>query len=297
MESVTITAKELAKALELEILVSGRGEIELRHSEMNRPGLQFTGYYEEFAERRVQLVGNAEVHYLYDLDDASLRVCSDRFLSSGIPCVVFARDKQPPRLFLEAAERYAVPVFRSSLKTGEIGDHITRFLQYRLAPCICLHGELLDVFGVGVLLRGPSGIGKSETALEMVKGGHSLVADDVVEIRRIADTLMGSAPAATRNLIEVRGVGIMDVRYLYGVGATQPEKSIDMIVDLELWNEQTVYERTGAEDHFEEILGIALPATLLPVSPGRNLASVIGVAARSFRLKRMGYKASTLFQA
>ena len=297
MESIAITVGELAKALRLEVLTEGRGKIELRHFEINRPGLQFTGYYEEFAERLVQLVGNAEVHYLYDLDDTALRICAERFLSSGIPCVVFARDKQPPALFLEAARRHAVPIFRSSLKTGDIGDQVTRFLQYRLAPCICLHGELLDVFGVGVLVRGPSGIGKSETALEMVKGGHSLVADDVVEIRRIADTLLGSAPAATRNLIEVRGVGIIDVRYLYGVGATQPEKNIDMIVDLELWNETTAYERTGAEDHFEEILGISLPATLLPVSPGRNLASVIGVAARSFRIKRMGYNTSTLFQA
>ncbi len=295
MESITIGVQELAGDLELKALTPGHGCIFFNSTEINRPGLQFTGYYEYFAERRVQLVGNAEIGYLYDLGEEQLASCAERFMSAGIPCVVCARDKQPPQAFLNAAVKYNVPVFKSDLPTGEIGNKITLYLQNKLAPHILAHGVLLDVFGVGTLLRGPSGIGKSETALEMIKNGHTLVADDVVQIKRIADTLVGSAPEATRNLIEIRGIGIMDVRHLYGVGAVQPEKTIDMIMDLELWNERTAYNRTGAEDHTDEILGVHIPATLLPVSPGRNLASIIGVAARSFRLNRMGYKGALQF--
>ncbi len=296
MESITIGVQELAGDLGMKALTPGQGRIVFTSAEINRPGLQFTGYYEHFAERRVQLVGNAENGYLHDLSDEALAACAERFMSAGIPCVVCARDKQPPAAFLAAATRFSVPVFRSELPTGEIGNKITLYLQNRLAPNILVHGVLLDVFGVGTLLRGPSGIGKSETALEMIKDGHTLVADDVVQIKRIADSLVGSAPEATRNLIEIRGIGIMDVRHLYGVGAVQPEKTIDMIMDLELWSEHTAYKRTGAQDHTESILGVHIPATLLPVSPGRDLASVIGVAARSFRLNKMGYKGALQFQ-
>ncbi len=296
MSDISIGVQELAADLGIQALTPGHGCIVFTSAEINRPGLQFTGYYESFAERRVQLVGNAEIGYLYDLSENRLASCAERFMSAGIPCVVCARGKQPPRLFLDAAITYNVPVFCSELPTGEIQNRITLYLQNKLAPRVLVHGVLLDVFGVGTLLRGPSGIGKSETALEMIKNGHTLVADDVVQIKKIAETLVGSAPDATRNLIEIRGIGIMDIRFLYGVGAVQPEKGIDMIMDLELWDEHTAYNRTGAQDHTDSILGVHVPATLLPVSPGRNLASIIGVAARSFRLKKMGYKDSLQFQ-
>lgn len=293
--AITISAQTLARDLDLVLLESGRGSITFTSDEINRPGLQFTGYYEHFAERRVQLMGNAETHYLYALPPEVLLPRVERFMSMGIPCVVCARDKQPPEVMLTAAKTYGVPLFRSAQPTGEIGSRITQYLQQKLAPQILIHGVLLDVFGVGILLRGPSGIGKSETALELIKDGHRLVADDVVAIRRISGRLVGSAPDATRNLIEIRGIGVLDVRHLYGVGAVQPEAEIDVIMDLELWSEHTEYDRTGAEDHTEELLDVRVPATLLPVSPGRNLASVIGVAARHFRLKRMGYEAALMF--
>lgn len=296
MQSIRIAAQELARDLDMEILTPGSDEIELSSSEINRPGLQFTGYYEHFAEKRLQLVGNAEIGYLYDLAPEKLYSCAERFMTAGIPCVVCARNKRPPDIFLEAALRHDIPVFCSRMLTGEITNRIIVYLQSRLAPSILIHGVMLDVFGVGTLLRGPSGIGKSETALEMIKSGHTLVADDVVQIKRIADILVGSAPESTRNLIEIRGIGIMDIRHLYGVGAVQPEKNIDMILDLELWNEHSDYKRFGKGESTDAILGVSIPTTLLPVSPGRNLASIIGVAARSFRLKNMGYRGGLDFK-
>lgn len=289
MQSITIGAQELARDLDMEILTPCSADIVFSSSEINRPGLQFTGYYEHFAEERLQLVGNAEIGYLYDLSPEKLNACAERFMTAGIPCVVCARNKRPPDIFLEAALRHNIPVFCSHLLTGDITNRIIVYLQARLAPSILIHGVLLDVFGVGTLLRGPSGIGKSETALEMIKSGHTLVADDVVQIKRISNTLVGSAPVSTRNLIEIRGIGIMDIRHLYGVGAVQPEKTIDMILDLELWNEHSDYNRWDTGESTDAILGVKIPTTLLPVSPGRNLASIIGVAARSFRLKNMGY--------
>lgn len=295
MTAVSIETAELARDLDMTVLETGRGRIAFTSAEINRPGLQFAGYYEYFAEQRVQLVGNAEVHYLFGLPPEELAARADRFMSAGVPCVVCARNKRPPQAMLSAAAVYGVPVFCSELATGEIGNRITQYLQNKLAPCICIHGVLMNVFGVGVLLRGPSGIGKSETALELIKNGHQLVADDVVAIKRIAERLVGSAPDATRNLIEIRGIGLMDVRHLYGVGAVQPESDIDLVMDLELWNEHTEYNRIGGAEATQDILGVRLPSTLLPVSPGRNLSAVVGVAARQFRLRRTGYEATLLF--
>lgn len=288
-KSIALDVEAFAKDLDMRALTPGRGSVVFTSPEINRPGLQFTGYYVHFQEKRVQLVGNAEIGYLYDLPQTQLEACAARFMRAGIPCIVCGRGKEPPPVFMKAAREYGVPVFVSALPTGELGSRITMYLAHKLAPQICVHGVMLDVFGVGTLLRGPSGIGKSETALEMVKNGHTLVADDVVQLRRIADALVASAPEATRNMIEIRGVGLMDVRHLYGVGAVQPEKNLDMVLDLELWSDKTAYKRMEAEERTEDILGVQVSVAALPVSPGRNLASIIGVAARSFRLKKLGY--------
>ena len=243
--------------------------------------------------QRVQLIGNAEMHYLRTLTYEDISARMERFMGFKIPCIVCARGNTPPEAVLDCAKKHAVPVFKSDMHTDDLGHRILSYVGRELAPRILLHGVLLDVFGVGVLLQGPSGIGKSETAIEMIKMGHRLVADDVVEITRVApNRLSGRAPELTRHLIEVRGIGIVDVRYLYGVGAVNVEKTIDFCIELELWNENTQYDRTGTEGRSERILDVEVPTTRVPVSPGRNLSVVVEVAARNFRLRRLGYNAS-----
>ncbi len=292
-ESIRIKTEEFAKALGMAALVAGAGEIVFTTAEIGRPGLQLTGYYSHFAQSRVQLIGNSEMHYLYGMayDEAFSRL--ERLIEYGIPCVVCARNNMPPKALLDCAEKHALPVFLSGALTDDIGHRITNYLARKLAPSVLIHGVLLDVFGVGILLRGASGMGKSETALEMIKLGHRLVADDVVELTRVtSDRLVGRAPDATRCLIEVRGIGIVDVRYLFGVGAVVEEKSVELVMDLELLEGDREYDRFGYGVRTTVILGVSIPETVLPVSPGRNLAVVVEVAARNFLLKRMGYDTS-----
>lgn len=294
---VAVSLKELTEELGLEILVSGGGSVSFTNSEINRPGLQFAGYYEHFAARRVQIIGNAEMYYLYSLPNDELYQRLSRLMGFGIPCIVCARGNNPPLALLQSAEDHGVPVLKSELQTGEIGHRLTEYIEYRLAPKILFHGVLLDVFGVGMLITGESGLGKSETALELIKAGHRLVADDVIEITRTpANTLIGRAPELTRHLMEVRGIGIIDVRYLYGVGAVIQQKDIDLVMEMELWNENTPYDRVSAFEGNREILGVEVPRTVLPVSPGRNIAVVLEVAARAFRLKRLGYDVGKEFK-
>lgn len=295
---VFVTLEAFTKELKLETLVQGRSGVSLSDGEINRPGLQFTGYYEHFAKERVQLIGNAEMYYLYSLSEEDIYARSERLFRFNIPCVVCARSLYPPEALLKSAESYGVPVLQSPLPTGEIGHRISEYIQHKLAPKILLHGVLVDVFGVGMLITGESGLGKSETALELVKQGHRLVADDVTEITRVSsNVLLGRAPEATRHLMEVRGIGIVDVRYLFGVGAVIEQKEIELIMEMELWNQSARYERVSAFENTREILGVPVPYTLLPVSPGRNLAVVLEVAARSYLLKRLGYDAGGEFRA
>lgn len=292
-QTVCLSVEEVAQNLELEILEPGNGSVVFSTGEIGRPGLQFTGFYEHFMPQRVQLIGNAEMHYLRTLTYEDISARMERFMGFKIPCIVCARGNTPPEALLDCAKKHAVPVFKSDMHTDDLGHRILSYVGRELAPRILLHGVLLDVFGVGVLLQGPSGIGKSETAIEMIKMGHRLVADDVVEITRVApNRLSGRAPELTRHLIEVRGIGIVDVRYLYGVGAVNVEKTIDFCIELELWNENTQYDRTGTEGRSERILDVEVPTTRVPVSPGRNLSVVVEVAARNFRLRRLGYNAS-----
>ncbi len=291
-ESISIKVERFAEALEMRVLVQGSGEAVFETGEIGRPGLQLAGYYIHFAHSRVQLLGNSEMHYLYGMSYEEAYERLDRFMAYGIPCVVCARNNMPPQALTDCAEKYATPVFLSEALTDDIGHRITNYLSRKLAPSALIHGVMLDVSGVGILLRGVSGLGKSETALEMIKLGHRLVADDVVEITRVTkNRLVGRAPDATRCLIEVRGIGIVDVRYLFGVGAVLEEKSVDLVIDLELWQAEREYNRLGAQST-TEILGVRVPETILPVSPGRNLAVVVEVAARNFLLKRMGYDTS-----
>lgn len=292
-ESITVKTEELAERLGMSVLVRGSGEVVFSTAEIGRPGLQLAGYYSHFANQRVQLIGNSEMHYLYGMEDDEAYARLERFMGCDIPCIVCARNNMPPKALIDCAEKYKLPVFLSPALTDDIGHRITNLLLRKLAPRILMHGVLLDVSGVGILLQGTSGLGKSETALEMIKLGHRLVADDVVELTRVTDNrLVGRAPDATRFLIEVRGIGIVDVRYLFGVGAVVEEKTVELVMNLELWQADREYDRLGDSIRTTQILGVNVPETLLPVSPGRNLAVVVEVAARNFVLKRMGYDTS-----
>lgn len=293
---VTVGVSEFAEALELSVLERGSGVIAVNNSDTNRPGVQFAGYFEHFAYERVQLIGNAEMHYLYNLADDAAATRMDSFMASGIPCVICSRGNRPPAALLEAAKNHGVPVFITQNATAKTGYQVTDYLTAKFAPHVVIHGVLLDVCGIGVLLTGESGIGKSETALELVKQGHRLVADDAVELTVGADGFLeGRAPEITRNLMEIRGIGLIDIRYLYGVGSVISVKPVELVINLELWRPDAKYERLGANDSYEEYLGIRVPSLCLPVRPGRNLAIVVEVAASNFRLVNSGYDATKEF--
>ena len=287
---ITIKVQEFAEQMKLTVLNEGRGFFTVDGSDYNRPGLQFSGFFVHFAFGRIQLLGNSEIHYLKELETSLLRERLEMFMSYNVPAIICARSWTPMEELMEAARNHNIPVLLSERTTTKIGHAINNYLDRKLAPSITRHGVLLDVYGVGVMLMGESGLGKSEAALEMIKRGHRLVADDVVEITRVSDRLIGHAPEATRHLMEVRGIGIIDVRYLYGMAAIMPEKNIDLVIDVELWNNRADYERFGVHENTVDILGIEVPHMVLPISPGRNLAVLTEIATRNFRLKRLGYK-------
>ncbi len=292
-ESVNIAVEEISRQLGFQVLEPGKGSICFRTHEISRPGLQFTGFYSGFAPKRVQLIGNAEMAYLYSLSEADLQERMSQFMGLNPPCIVCARDNHPPEILLENAHKYGVPVFKTSLATGAAGHVISSLLQKEMAPRILLHGELMDVYGVGVLIRGESGSGKSETALDLIRSGHRIVADDVVEVSRVGDRLVGRAPDLIRYKMDVRGIGLIDLRYIYGMGAILPEKDIDFVIDLETFEEYMMANHP--EEGVADILGIGVKNSFIPVSSGRNVAVVIEVAVRNFRLRQLGYNSGREF--
>ena len=261
--------------------------------EINRPALQLTGYLEHFANERVQIIGYVEYSYLMSLEREEKVTAFERFVSSKIPCMVFTTMTEPDDDMLELAQKYDVPVLVTRNTTSAFMAEIIRWLNVQLAPCISIHGVLVDVFGEGVLIMGESGIGKSEAALELIKRGHRLVSDDVVEIRRVSDvTLVGSAPDITRHFIELRGIGIIDVKTLFGVESVKDTQSIDMVIKLEEWDRDKEYDRLGLEEEYIEFLGNKVVCHSLPIRPGRNLAIIVEAAAVNHRQKKMGYNAA-----
>jgi len=271
-------------------------EVRIETSDINRPGLQLAGFFEYFGTDRIQIFGKVEMTYLAQLDDEKRYKSIRDFFSTGIPCVVLARGMEPFAEMMECAREFNVPFLRTHEDTSRFSSNLIAYLNVELAPMETLHGELVEVYGEGVLILGESGVGKSETALELVKRGHRLVADDLVEVRRVSSkTLVGSAPEIIRHFIEIRGIGILDVKYLYGVGSVKVTESIAMVVNLEFWDPKKQYERLGTEELTTEILGIKLPSLTIPVKPGRNLAIIIEVAAMNNRQKKMGYNAAQAF--
>lgn len=261
--------------------------------DINRPALQLAGYLEHFAKERVQIIGYVEFTYLQHLDAEECRFTYERFVSSQIPCVIFSTMTQPTEEMLELAMKYNVPTFTTDRTTSSFMAEIIRWLGVQLAPCISIHGVLVDVYGEGVLITGESGIGKSEAALELIKRGHRLVSDDVVEIRKVSDvTLVGSAPDITRHFIELRGIGIIDVKTLFGVESVKDTQSIDLVIKLEEWDKDKEYDRLGLTEEYTEYLGNKVVCHSLPIRPGRNLAIIVEAAAVNHRQKKMGYNAA-----
>ena len=261
--------------------------------DINRPALQLTGYLEHFENERVQIIGYVEYTYLLHLSREKKMEAFERFVASKIPCVIFSTKTEPDEDMINLAIKYDVPIFVTDQTTSTFMAEIIRWLNVELAPCISIHGVLVDVYGEGVLIMGESGIGKSEAALELIKRGHRLVSDDVVEIRRVSDaTLVGSAPDITRHFIELRGIGIIDVKTLFGVESVKDTQSIDLVIKMEEWDKDKEYDRLGLEEEYTEFLGNRVVCHSLPIRPGRNLAVIVESAAGNHRQKKMGYNAA-----
>ena len=262
-------------------------------SDVNRPALQLTGYFNHFEQSRVQIIGNVEYAYTQGLSEEKRRENYDKFLSFDIPCVIFCRNLLPDQAFLEAAEAHGVPLLGTGRSTSEFTAELIYALGEQLAPCITVHGVLVDVYGEGLMITGDSGIGTSEAALELIRRGHRLVTDDVVEIRKINEhTLMGTSPDITRHFIELRGIGIIDVKTLYGVECVKEKQQIDLVIKLEDWKKEADYDRLGLEEEYTEYLGNKVVCHSLPIRPGRNLAVICETAAVNHRQKKMGYNAA-----
>lgn len=268
-------------------------KVVLSHPDVNRPALQLTGFFDHFDRERVQIIGYVEQAYINTLPREVRMERYDKLLSSEIPCVVYSRGQEPDEDMQDLCLHYQVPLMVSDKSTSDLMAEVIRWLKVKLAPCISIHGVLVDVFGEGVLIMGESGIGKSEAALELIKRGHRLVSDDVVEIRKVSDaTLVGSAPDITKHFIELRGIGIIDVKSLYGVESVKDTQNIDMVIKLEDWDKDKEYDRLGLEDRYTEFLGNQVVCHNIPIRPGRNLAIIVESAAVNYRQKKMGYNAA-----
>nr|WP_294469294.1 HPr(Ser) kinase/phosphatase [uncultured Sellimonas sp.] len=266
---------------------------EIQVPDINRPALQLTGYFDHFDSERVQIIGYVEYTYLETLPDEKKKEMYAQLLSYGIPCIVYCRNMEPDEMFLRMANEMKVPIFQSSKQTSAFTAEVIRWLNVELAPCISIHGVLVDVYGVGVMIMGESGIGKSEAALELINRGHRLVTDDVVEIRKVSDdTLVGTAPDITRHFIELRGIGIVDVKSLFGVQSVRETQTIDLVINMEEWDKNREYDRLGLKEEYTEFLGNKVVCHSIPIRPGRNLAIIVESAAVNHRQKQMGYNAA-----
>jgi len=255
---------------------------------INRPGITLSGYFKNFAYNRIQIFGKGEHSYLNDMPEAKLESLLKKFFDYKIPCIFFSHNLLPNKKFIEIANQKNVPVLSCKLSTSELISLLTSVLSDKLAPTRTLHGVLIEVFGIGVLILGESGIGKSETALELISKGHRLVADDVIVIKKISNSLLiGSGDKMVQHYMEIRGLGIIDIKSLFGIGAVRESKRIDMVVLLEEWKKKKEYERLGITEKNYKIMGVNLPLYIIPVKPGRNIPILIETAAKNLRLKQM----------
>ena len=291
----SVPLSQIAEALNLtEVYVAENyKETNISTVEINRPGLELTGYLEFFDNKRIQVLGNTEFSYLGRYGPEAQKMVIDSIFSFGPPAVIICRDIEPSNAILESAKLHKVSIFSTPQSTSDLTASLVQYLNKELAPRITRHGVLVEVYGEGCLLTGDSGVGKSETAIDLIKRGHRLVADDAVEIRRTAQTtLYGQSPENIRHFIELRGIGIINARKLFGMGAIKLQEKIDMVINLEQWDSAKVYDRMGLDNEYMKILGVEVPTLTIPVKPGRNLAVIIEVAAMNNRQKKMGYNAA-----
>ena len=293
--SYSITLEKLIKDIKLEImhLPKDAKEILITTNELNRPGLQLGGFYGGFDEDRLQLFGLSEFAFMESLPPKRLKATIEEFFTHSMPAVLITNNKEVPECMFQAAKEKGVALLRTKLSTSELISSLISILNVELAPRITRHGVLVEVYGEGILLMGESGVGKSETAIELIKRGHRIIADDAVEIRRVSDrTLVGTSPDNIRHFMELRGVGIINARRIFGMGAVKVSEKLDIVVQLETWNQSKVYDRMGIESEYINILGLDIPSVTIPVKPGRNLAVIIEVAAMNNRQKKLGYNAA-----
>ena len=286
----------IIKEFKLETLYIGESEITVNTSDVNRPGLPLTGFTELYQPNRLQIIGREEHTYLSELDPDTRYRNLDKFLAARPICVIMSSSLEPHAEFLTLAQKYDVPLLRTAVRTSEFMASLISWLNVQTAPMFTRHGVMVEVYGIGILILGDSGIGKSETAIELVKRGHRLIADDAVEIRRVSSkTLVACAPELIRHYIELRGIGIVDVRRLFGIGSVKETEKVELVIKLEPWVEGKMYDRMGLQNDKMDIMGIEVPSLTIPVRPGRNLSVVIEVAAMNQRQKQMGYNTAEEF--
>lgn len=294
-QNYTVSLKKVIKDNSLEILATPKdpSQLHISSKDVNRPGLMLAGYDDFFDPKRVQFLGLSEFGYINSLDEKQRYRCLDHFFSTKPACVIVTRGLEPMEELVPLAIRHKVPVLRSNDATSDCMSSLISYLGVELAERITRHGVLVEIYGEGILIVGDSGVGKSETAVELINRGHRLIADDAVEIRKVSSkSLVGTAPENIRHFVELRGVGIINARSMFGMSAVKMTEKIDMVVKLELWNEAKTYSSLGFEEEYTEILGIRIPSTTVPVKPGRNLSIIIECAAMNNRQKKMGYNAT-----
>ena len=295
MERYSVPLKDIIEEFNLSVSYGEEfvEDVFVTSLEINRPGLQLAGYLDYFGEDRVQIMGRNEIEYLKTQSPRERLSALDAFFKCGFPCLVICRDVPVFEELKEVSQKYKTPVLSTDDVTSNFLSGLIRFLNIKLAPRISMHATLVEIYGEGILLAGKSGVGKSETTLELIKRGHRLVADDQVEISKVSDkTLVGTAPEIIRHMMEIRGIGFIDIKHLYGVGSVKITENIRLVINLEAWQPDKEYDRVGIDDVYTDILGISVPSITIPVRPGRNLAIIVEVAAMNNRQKIMGYNAA-----
>ena len=295
MPQFSVTLAKIAEESNLTTLYAAKdlSETKVITAEVYRPGIMLAGYYQYFDNTRIQIIGLTELSYLQELEPEVRRTHLEKLFSFRPPCVILTRDLEPLPEMLEFAKKYSVPLLRSTEMTSPLMSSLITTLNTELAPRITRHGVLVEVYGEGILIMGDSGVGKSETAIELVKRGHRLIADDAVELRRVSShKIMGSAPENIRHFIELRGIGIINVAHVFGIGSVRNSVEVELVVQFEPWDKSKNYDRTGLDTQYFDILGVQIPSMVIPVMPGRNLAVILETAAINNRTKEMGYNAA-----
>ena len=295
MNSFSVTLQQIVNECNLEVVFSDKNldDVKITTTDVSRPGLQFVDFFDYFDNNRIQIFGKVERTFLEQKTPQERLHCISELCKRQIPAIIISRNQDVFDEFLTAAKEYHIPIFRTAQTTSKFMARLIAYLNVELAERITLHGVLCEVYGEGVLITGESGVGKSETAIELVKRGHRLVADDAVEVKKVSDkSLVGTAPESIRHFIEIRGIGIIDVRRIFGMGSIKETEKIDLIIKLEAWDPKKQYDRLGLVTEYSELLGHQIPTLNIPVKPGRNLAVVVEVAAMNHRQKKLGYNAA-----